>query len=76
MVQWSTEGGQLEETMTEVLRVRITPTLKKQIEQQAETDRRTLADWIRITLEDASTPLLAATPTDRARVEQAQAQGG
>ena len=62
--------------MTEVLRVRITPTLKKQIEQQAETDRRTLADWIRITLEDASAPLLAATPTDRARTEQAQQQGG
>jgi len=68
VVQWDTEGGQLEEKLTEAVRVRVTPTLKAQIEKQAQQDRRKPSDLIRLILERALTP-----PPE---TDAQQAQGG
>lgn len=36
-----------------MLRIRITPSLKAELEKLAADDRRTLSDWIRLVLEKA-----------------------
>jgi len=58
----------LEEKLTEAVRVRVTPTLKAQIEKQAQQDRRKPSDLIRLILERALTP-----PPE---TDAQQAQGG
>ena len=58
----------MEEKLTEAVRVRVTPTLKAQIEKQAQQDRRKPSDLIRLILERALTP-----PPE---TDAQQAQGG
>ena len=41
------------EKLTEMIRARVTPRLKRVLQEKARRDRRSLSDTIRLTLEDA-----------------------
>jgi predicted DNA-binding protein len=53
------------EARTVMLRIRITPTLKAQLEKLAAHDRRTMSDYIRLALEQIVEDAAKAAKADK-----------